>query len=184
MINWYNDVDGEFNAYTDHRFDPAPREASGWTGNWNPLEIGGAFPGWWSEEMVAEINRLTGHPLVAPKWLTTWEEGAPEQLAPALAIAGGESWPVLTGVEYDDPGNWQWWKLAALKNDLEASRPEAFIWIDDDISFDPGALQWLTTVAIPHLVIVPKTAVGVTRDHVQEIEAFIGELSPAVRTHR
>ncbi|MGK3708889.1 HAD domain-containing protein [Arthrobacter sp. IK3] len=184
MINWYSDVDGVYNAYTDHRFDPAPRSASGWDGNWNPMEIGGAFPGWWSEEMVQETDRLIGHPLVSPRWLTTWEEGAPEQLVPALSIAGGAIWPVITGVEYDDPMNWQWWKLAALKNDLAATEPDAFIWIEDDVPFDPKAIQWLQTVPIPHLVISPKTAVGVTRGHTAEIEAFIGEISASLRTHR
>lgn len=184
MINWYSDVDGVYNAYTDHRFDPAPRSASGWEGTWNPMEIGGAFPGWWSEEMVQETDRLIGHPLVSPRWLTTWEEGAPEQLVPALSIAGGADWPVITGVEYDDPMNWQWWKLAALRDDLAATAPDAFIWVEDDVPFDPKAIQWLQTVAIPHPVISPKTAVGVTRDHIAEIEAFIGETSAGLRTHR
>ena len=183
MINWYSDADGVYNAHTDHHFDVAPRSASGWDGNWHPMKIGGAFPGWWSEDLVAETNRLTGYPLVRPKWLTAWEEGAPQQLAPALSIADGENWPVVAGVEYDDPANWRWWKLDAIKKDLTASRPEAFIWIEDGVPFDPNTVGWLQTVAIPHLVISPKTAVGVTRDHITEIEAFIGEVSGRVRTH-
>lgn len=182
MINCYDDVDGVYIAQTDHRFDPPPREASGWDGVWHPLEIGGAFPGWWSQEMIDSLNRI-GNELVSPRWLTSWEEGAPEQVAPALSIAGGSSWPVLTGVEYDNPVNWQWWKLAALKADLAATNPEGFIWIDDDIGSNPDALAWLSSLDVPHLVIVPAARIGVTRSHIEEIEAFIGEFSTPVRTH-
>lgn len=63
------------------------------------------------------------------------------------------------------------------------SRPQAFIWVEDDVPFDPKTVKWLPTVSIPHLVISPKTAIGVTRNHVVQIEAFIGEVTAAVRTH-
>lgn len=183
MINWYSDVDGVYNAYTDHRSYPPPREAAGWTGTWHPMTIGGAYKGWWSEELVAELDRLTAAPHISPRWLTTWEEGAPQQLAPTLSMNRGALWPVLDGSLDDDPGNWNWWKLDAIKRDLAATQPEAFIWVEDDVPFDPKTVTWLQTVAIPHLVISPKTAIGVTRGNVAEIEAFIGEVSSNVRTH-
>lgn len=184
MINCYNDVDGVYIAQTDHRFDPPPREASGWAGVWHPFEIGGAFPGWWSQEMVDRMNRMAENDLISPRWLTSWEVRAPERIAPALSLAGGSAWPVLTGIEYGGPSSWVWWKLAALMADLEATSPEGFIWLDDDITAEQGAMEFLKSLEVPHLVIVPSARVGVTRAHVEEIEAFIGEFSSRVRTHR
>lgn len=173
MITAYFDADGIFDAATDHRFSPPPAEQTGWE-DWNPITVPGAFPGYWSGDLVDAVNRIAGIPSVTCKWLTSWEEQAPLQLAPAIGLAATE-WEVIYGVEEDDPMNWHWWKLAKIHEDLEKDRPEGFIWLDDDITSDPAALHWLRTIDLPHLAVCPRTADGLTRVHLDEIESFIGK---------
>ncbi|WP_312875842.1 HAD domain-containing protein [Arthrobacter terrae] len=173
-VTIYSDADGIFVAWSDHRFTPAPAEHTGWTGPWHHVTIPGSFPGYWSEDVVEAMNRIAAHPDVTVKWLTAWEEGAPEQLAPVIGLDGA-GWEMIQGVEDDDPANGNWWKLAKIRDYVARNRPDKLVWMDDDINFDPASLAWLKSLDIPVLVICPKTAHGLTRDHMAEIEAFIGK---------
>lgn len=168
----YSDADGVYVAWSDHRFTAPPAAQTGWTGAWHPVTIPGSFPGYWSEDVVEAMNRIAAYPDVTVKWLTAWEEGAPKLLAPAIGLAG--IWEMIPGVDEDDIGNWDWWKLAKIREDIARSRPDRVVWLDDDIRSDPGALAWLKTLEIPVLVICPNTSHGLTRDHLGEIEAFLG----------
>ncbi|WP_081745016.1 HAD domain-containing protein [Arthrobacter sp. H14] len=172
MINVYCDVDGIFNAYNSK----SPAAATGWTGEWLPMTIPGAYPGQWSRELVAAINELAAMSGVIWKWLTSWEHEAPLQLAPAIGLDAGQ-WQVITGVEYD--AFWDWWKLDRIKKDVEATSPDRFIWIDDDIDFDPSALKWLRGMGNRALRICPKTIHGLTTAHLDEISTFVGGRSHA-----
>ncbi|GAA4034436.1 hypothetical protein GCM10023063_18100 [Arthrobacter methylotrophus] len=169
----YSDADGIWVAWTDHRFTAAPADQTGWHGNWHPVTIPASFPGYWAEESVEAMNRIAAHPDVTVKWLTAWEEGAPEQLAPTIGLHGAD-WEMIPGVEEDDLANWNWWKLAKIREDVARTRPDRIVWMDDDINFDAKALAWLEMLDVPVLVICPRTEHGLTRDHLAEIEAFIG----------
>jgi pimeloyl-ACP methyl ester carboxylesterase len=171
-ITVYSDADGIWVAWSDHRFTAAPAEHTGWHGPWHPVTIPGSFPGYWAEEPVEAMNRIAARPDVTVKWLTAWEEGAPEQLAPTIGLNGAD-WEMIPGVEEDDMANWNWWKLAKIREDIARTRPDLVVWMDDDIRFDPASLAWLETLDIPVLVISPRTEHGLTRDHLAEIEAFI-----------
>lgn len=120
------------------------------------------------------MNRIASHQDVTVKWLTAWEEGAPEQLAPTIGLNGAD-WEMIPGVEDDDIGNWNWWKLTKIREDIARNRPDRVVWMDDDVNSDPASLAWLESLDIPVLVICPRTEHGLTRDHLAEIEAFIGE---------
>lgn len=167
----YSDADGIWVAWSDHRFTAAPAEQTGWR-LWHPVTIPGSFPGYWAEEPVSAMNTIAAHPDVTIKWLTAWEEGAPEQLAPAIGLEG--TWEMIPGVDEDDIANWNWWKLAKIREDIARTRPDRVVWMDDDIRSDPPSLAWLETLNIPVLVVCPRTEYGLTRDHLAEIEAFIG----------
>ncbi|QOD05798.1 HAD domain-containing protein [Pseudarthrobacter sp. BIM B-2242] len=168
----YSDADGIYVAWSDHRFTAPPAEQTGWTGPWHPVTIPGSFPGYWSQDVVEAMNRVAGHPDVTVKWLTAWEEGAPTLLAPTIGL-NGTDWEMIPGVAEDDLANWNWWKLAKIREDVARSRPDRIVWLDDDINFDPASLAWVKELDIPVLVICPRTEHGLTRDHLDEIEAFI-----------
>jgi hypothetical protein len=172
-ITVYSDADGIWVAWSDHRFTAAPAEQTGWHGPWHPVTVPGSFPGYWAEESVEAMNRIAAHPDVTVKWLTAWEEGAPEQLAPMIGLHGAD-WEMIPGVEEDDLANWNWWKLAKIREDVARTRPDRIVWMDDDINFDAKALAWLEMLDVPVLVICPRTEHGLTKDHLAEIEAFIG----------
>lgn len=167
----YSDADGVWVAWTNHNFRPAPVEQTGWR-CWHLVTIPGAFPGYWAEEPVEAMNRIAAHPDVTVKWLTAWEEGAPQQLAPTIGLAG--AWEMIPGVDDDDIANWNWWKLAKIREDIARTRPDRVVWLEDDVQTHPAVLAWLETLEIPVLVICPKTEHGLTRDHLAEIEAFLG----------
>lgn len=172
MINVYNDVDGVLAAWTNHTISPPPAEATGW-GRWSKLDMAGSYPGYVSAELIEQMNRLAGLPGVTMKFLTSWEEQAATDFAPAFGLTG-EDWPVLTGVEYDDIRNWDWWKLHRIKADVAADRPEKVIWLDDDITSDPKSLMWIDGLHAPILHISPKTAHGLTSADMEAIFTFAG----------
>lgn len=167
--NIYLDVDGVFNPIAEE----APRGATGWHGEWiGPVNIGG-FLTRYSVELVEAVNAVASRPGVAVKWLTSWEELAAEQLAPAIGLTAGRDWEVIAGVENDDPGNFNWWKLDRIRQDLEATRPDRAVWVDDDIAFDPKTLVWLMSPGLPVLHLSPRTVHGLTRDHIRRINTFL-----------
>lgn len=135
------------------------------------MTVPGAYPGHWSHELIAEMNRLAVLPGLASKWLTTWEEGAPRELVPLTGLPGAD-WEVLYGAEND--ATWAWWKLDAIQADIEATKPEKVLWLDDDIAFWRPAVTWLSELDIPVLHISPKTEYGLTREHLNTMFAFVG----------
>lgn len=95
----------------------------------------------YAQELIDQLNALADHEDVTICWLTTWEEQAPKELAPALGI-NGQNWEVLTG----DVHAWQgrnWWKLNAIRDHVGEHQPDLAIWIDDDIKLEREALYWV-----------------------------------------
>lgn len=169
--NIYLDVDGVFNAVSD----AAPRTNTGWHGDWvGPVKVGGISI-LYSVELVAAVNELAARPGVTVKWLTAWEELATDELAPAIGLGAGSDWEVITGVEDDDPQNFNWWKLDRVRKDLASSNPDRAVWVDDDIAYDPKTLVWLMSPGLPVLHLSPRTLHGMTRGDVQRIHDFLEE---------
>lgn len=167
--NIYLDVDGVFNAVSEE----APRTATGWHGDWaGPVKVGG-IPILYSMELVEAVNELATRPGVTVKWLTSWEEMAARDLAPAIGLVAGSDWEVITGVEFDDPANFNWWKLDRIRKDLATTRPDRAVWVDDDIAYDPKSLVWLMSPGLPILHLSPRTLHGMTRRDVQKISDFL-----------
>ena len=150
-VHVYLDVDGVLNAF------PASHDP-GW--GWGQSEVVNVnrFPICYSPAMVDALNALSE--VARFHWLTTWREDAPSLLAPTIGLIGTD-WPVLDAPEFFG-GKHGWWKLRAIREHVEATRPDRAFWIDDDIAFDRDAQAWLETV--PHVIpICPKTSVGLTR---------------------
>lgn len=165
----YLDVDGVINADSGG----PPKINTQWTGEWSmkKVEVFNLFI-LWSHELVENINSLAARDDVTVKWLTTWEEAAPEELCPVTGIHG-QSWEVLNGdvTQHGYTGG-DWWKLEALMDDLDKETYDKVIWIDDDIKHHRWSLEWLKTH--PEILAVsPDVHHGVTKKQFNGIIEFI-----------
>lgn len=160
----YLDVDGVLNAVS--RRTPSVK-ITGWD-DWKIQRVG-RWPIHHSPAMIAELNALAARDDVTFKWLTTWEDAAAEELSPAIGI-NGQGWEVLRGDQHAWHGR-DWWKLQAIRADVEASDGN-FIWIDDDISAERHAIEWAQGRE-DLLILSPATSQGVMRAELNFAKSFI-----------
>ena len=126
----------------------------------------------YAAELVDELNMLAPRPGLRCVWLTSWEELAPAVLCPATGLAGGE-WPVLTA---DGAGGGaDWWKLDAIQADVEFSRPERIIWVDDQLAFEGRAQSWARFLRGRALLVSPDPRRGLSPGELDAIRAFAGD---------
>ena len=124
----------------------------------------------YAQEIVDWLNTMDQRESVTICWLTTWEEHAPEELAPALGI-DGQHWEVLTGDQHQWQGR-NWWKLNAIRDHVGEHQPDLAIWIDDDIKLEREALNWAAETQ-DVTVISPDPLDGLTREDLGYIETQI-----------
>jgi len=105
-------------------------------------------------------------------WATGWEEKANEYLPHILDLAV-RGLPVLSFNGRIAPGAAHW-KLAAIE-DYAGERPAA--WLDDNL--DERCERWAAQRAAPTLLVRTEPALGLTDEHVSELERWAGELPPA-----
>jgi hypothetical protein len=169
--NIYFDVDGVLNAQSGR----PPRHETGWEGEWSTARIS-EIAVTWSHELVAAFNELVALPNVNPVWLTSWEDDATLDLCPAIGL-NGTDWPVLRGAA--DDATFAWWKLDAIREDLELSHPDRAIWIDDEFRLDRHAPVWAASAPVwaasapVWAASSPRMNLGLTRDHIQQIREFL-----------
>lgn len=165
----YLDVDGVLNAVT--KKSDALVKATGWA-QWETKPVN-KYPILWAPELIESLNELAGREDVTFKWLTTWTHDAAKVLSPAIGI-NGQEWEVLDGDLHAWGGSRGWWKLEAIRADVEATDPDQFIWIDDDLSAEVQALNWMSN-RTNRLVVSPFVSEGITRELLRLITAFIDE---------
>lgn len=157
----YLDVDGVINAVSGR----APsKKFAGWD-DYREEWVKG-FRIHYSPALTEALNGLAARDDVTIKWLTTWRHEAAQQLSAAIGINGAD-WEVLDGDLHAWGGD-GWWKLTAIRDDLDGRA----IWIDDDLSMELSAMKW----AAGHdelLIISPGTTIGLTRNNIEAITAFI-----------
>jgi len=163
----YLDVDGVLNAITSR---PPSEKLTGWT-QWDARRVN-SWPIMFSTELIAALNELAARPDVSFKWLTTWQAAAATQLSPALELEGQE-WEALEG-DLHRWGGRDWWKLRAIRDDATPKEGERFVWIDDDISGERPAIEWAQSRP-DVLAISPSQALGLTRDDLDSLTAFIDQ---------
>lgn len=120
----------------------------------------------YAQELVDWLNTTAARPGVTIVWLTTWEEQAPQELAPALGIHG-QSWEVLTGDQHAWQGR-NWWKLGAIRDHVGEHQPDLAIWIDDDIKLEREAIYWAAETENV-MAISPDPLDGLTHDDLDSI---------------
>jgi hypothetical protein len=103
-------------------------------------------------------------------WCTGWEEKANEHLPPALGLPG--PLPHLTLGDPTVAGNGHW-KLAAIDRFAGPSRPVA--WLDD--VHGESCESWASLRRGPTLLLTTDPAVGLTPQHVRDLQAWARALS-------
>lgn len=167
MKTIYLDIDGVINSLSKN----PPRQNTGWEGEWKKEKIMG-YTILWSVELVDCLNALAEREDVQIKWLTTWQDQAGEFFSPGTGINGAD-WDFFSTSEnalfaYD-----YWWKLNAIVQDVEETKPEKVVWIDDELPHRMQAQAWLFENNSTVLGIGPESTHGLTKKHIWQIEQFL-----------
>ena len=159
----YLDVDGVINAI-GHRH-PEPKH----TGfpEYKSVRCNG-YQIAYAPELITMLNALAERDDVTIKWLTTWEHDAAKVLSPIIGLEGQE-WEVLTGDLHAWRGR-DWWKLVAIRADVEAAKPGHAIWIDDDLSLERTAMNWANNHGVT--MISPFAKYGLTTEDLAKITSI------------
>lgn len=162
----YIDVDGVINSFH------SSFKGTGWAGQWRVETVSGYKIHWYTE-LVESLNELAKREDVEVKWLTTWQDKAASELSPALNIEG-QYWDVLYPKSQDDLFDLTngWWKLHAIIEDYVTHKPDKVVWIDDDLKYEPNAIDWLSQMGNVHPV-SPFTDWGMTKEEFSGIIEFI-----------
>lgn len=171
-VSLYLDVDGVVSPF-------GPLGRTDWGSEWMVADAG-LLEVAYAVELVEELNVLASNPDTRFVWLTSWEELAPRFLCPAIGL-NGQHWPVLTSEALINEG-WdgqpEWWKLAALQRDIEASGAGRVVWMDDQLNYEPAARSWAEFLRYRMLWISPDPRRGLSRDHIASIKAFLSAVLP------
>lgn len=105
-------------------------------------------------------------------WCTGWEERAEEHLPHLLGFEAG--WPHLEFTRATGPGvsTAGHWKLDAIDAYAGPDRPLA--WVDD--AHDEACREWARGRPGPTLLLTTDPAVGLTDEHVEQLEAWAAAL--------
>lgn len=163
-VDVYLDVDGVLNAVT------GSLPQWGWSAESHRCTRVNGFLISWSTELIDRLNALAVQPHVNFHWLTTWLRDAPEILADKIGLHG-KDWPVIGETQYASISYPDWWKLSAAQTAATESGRRV-VWIDDDLSHPP-AREWAVTLGESIMLVQPDTRVGVTKDMMDMIEAWV-----------
>lgn len=163
----YIDVDGVINSFIEDR------KLSGWSGEWKKEKVMGYWIHWYTD-LVDSLNKFDKMENVTVKWLTTWQDNAVTHLCEPLGI-NGKAWEVVYALDKSAlyVTKVHWWKLKAMQKDIEETNPDKVVWIDDDISFERTACEWISDQGSKIHAISPFTDVGMTKEDFDGIIEYI-----------
>lgn len=176
------DVDGVINSV---RFGKPPRDgwerhkkykhifSDAYEGSNLAGQSHGAFTIKYSPDLIDALNALAARANVSFHWLTTWLSEARYGLGPRVGLEGSNRWPVLGVAEQTIWQGRGWWKFKAAQAHAEANPDARIIWIDDDLVHATEAIEWFEAIWPRMLLVMPESEVGLTPEHIAEIEAFI-----------
>jgi hypothetical protein len=110
-------------------------------------------------------------------WCSGWEEKANEHLLGALVLP--TALPFLTFTVREGTTATRHWKLDAIE-DHAGGRPLA--WIDD--AHDDSCRAWAARREAPTLLVATEPAIGLTDEHVDELERWAAEVTRAADRRR
>lgn len=163
-VNVYLDVDGIINAVN------IQTPPWGWHDSATTTADGSRIL--YSPSLITELNRLSCLPGIRFHWVTTWDERAGTHLAPAIGL-DADHWETVGTRHHYDTALTGWWKLPAIIEHVDATQPDAIVWVDDDLATDIEALQWVNAHPLPFLAVSPNCHVGLTRAETRDLADFL-----------
>jgi hypothetical protein len=154
------DVDGVLNALSSFE-DPGELRTD------RRIDVVDGFHIVWSPSVV-DVFRVLHERGVDVQWLTTWGEAAKGQLSTTMQLP---QFPVLGERGYHETDTW--WKLVLVQAAYALDRVP-FVWIDDEIDYDPETTEWLETLPPDQfLAVTPDSMTGLDADDIDTVTAFI-----------
>lgn len=168
MKNIYLDIDGVINAMSHN----PPSMNTQWFGTWKQEKVMG-YTILWSVELVERLNALAARPDVQIKWLTTWRKDAAQTFSEPVGL-DGHDWFYFDTPDEDLYVAHDWWKFRHVRDEFEKGVADKYVWIDDDLMWEQHSRNWLEDkdpdIILP---ISPNSNHGITRKHMDQIEAFL-----------
>lgn len=132
---------------------------------------------YFSERVLRDLRKLVGLPGVEFRWLTSWQQDAPEALGPVIGL--GASWrSCAAGPGSAGEPTLDWWKATFVRKAVESGK--RVVWVDDDISRwislvreygDGMSLDWIDQPSL--LCVCPSPTYGLNAKDLREMECFI-----------
>lgn len=172
---WFLDIDGVINVPPPYSHDTGnnPKKRYATHPAWTKLMID-VYPIMYAHRVVDFINRVNRTGLIHVEWLTTWNQSAVTEFAPAVGL---DTFPVAgsKGSEFLYPVE-KWWKYMAVE---AVAGERNFIWTDDDLrkGFADPLVQKNTEAGFESMVIWPHQSRGLENMHLKSIEAFATRVS-------
>ncbi|MDQ0678471.1 hypothetical protein QFZ30_001853 [Arthrobacter pascens] len=66
-----------------------------------------------------------------------------------------------------------WWKLRAIQDDLDTSRADALVWIDDQLRFEQEAQAWARILGPRILMVSPDPRRGISPGELAAVRSFL-----------
>ncbi len=125
-------------------------------------------PVYFAKDMVSALETLP----LARLWLTTWQSKV-EEWGMNQALGWDVDWIPL---QFSLSGRFT--KLDPMQDFCETNPHTPFVWIDDDYAMDLVVRPWAKRMSAPNLIIRPQSTVGITPQHIAQIQEFCHSLSP------
>lgn len=146
------DIDGVLAPFDHRQPDMTPAHVGGWQGTVL-----------YSPSIVARIRDLHNAGLVEVRWLTSWDEDAPQLFAPATGLGDY--------VGYNEPSTGTgYWKEHIVRTFAATGR--RFIWLDDEMVDHPTSRELAAETDGQGLCIAPDPRIGLTPAHMDTVERF------------
>lgn len=129
-----------------------------------------------SPSLCDRLDRLADMPGLTCWWLSSWSA----RMRAGMAPFPGRDWPTIGEGRVEVPqqrDSARWWKLEVLRQWLDShGEVTSLAWCEDHLSRRDVAVvqRWLALRGVASLLLVPKTAVGLTPRDLAELEAWAG----------
>jgi hypothetical protein len=120
--------------------------------------------------MIEAINSLDGELHLVTSWSLNWQSR--EELLRRTGIKA--PYFQLQPHRFEHP---RASKLRLMINWRRSNNLRPFIWIDDDPDLMPKARRWARDIRSPSLLIQPDGAVGLTPEHIEQIQTFCRQIN-------
>jgi hypothetical protein len=131
------------------------------------------FPIWTNPDVISALNSWNRIPEVQIVWLTTWDDRANRDFAPAVGLPQFSTLASIMDSSNYSSMNLNWWKYVQLQKFMsENSHVNKIVWLDDDLrrktKNDLGS--WFRGLS---LLITPNSCPGLIPEHLHQIEKFL-----------